>query len=173
MNIKLQQLFDLLESERNALLSELTLHDQQKLRLNSPSGGWSVQQIIAHLITSERLSIGYMKKKSLGITSLDDSGIVEEIKMVILKLSQRLPLKFKAPNVVVELTPEDQTLEQLKIQWDELRKELKSFLETIADQNVRKKIYKHPVAGRLDCAQALSFFREHFYHHYPQIKRHL
>lgn len=171
MNSKLQQLFDLLEAERTALLSELALHDQQKLRLPSSSGGWSVQQIIAHLITSERLSLAYMKKKSLGIDSLDDSGIVEEIKMIILKLSQRLPFKFTAPKAVVEHTPENQTLEQLQIQWDKLRNDLRSFLENITDQNIRKKIYKHPVAGRLDCVQAVSFFREHFYHHYPQIKR--
>jgi hypothetical protein len=56
-------------------------------------------------------------------------------------------------------------------QWDASRGELKIVLEGIDDKYVRRVIYKHPIAGRLDAAQAAAFFYEHIYHHWPQIKR--
>lgn len=171
MNSKLQKIFHQLESEKNELFTLLATMPEKKLTEVPATGGWTILQIVAHLITSEKLSTAYMKKKSIGIDTLDNSGFVETIKMVMLKFSQRLPFKFKAPAIVVQHTVTAQSLTELKTQWDEVRAELKNVMETIAEKNVRKKIYKHPIVGRLDSAQAMTFFREHFYHHYPQIKR--
>ena len=88
----------------------------------------------------------------------------------LLKISQRVPLKYKAPKAVVQHTPEPLSLSELKEQWNSLRNDLRDFLEKIEDKNIRKKIYRHPV-GRFNVVQAVTFFREHFQHHLPQIKR--
>ncbi len=137
----------------------------------APEGKWSIQQILAHLIAAEKLSVIYLNKKKLGVNDAHDTGLLEEIKMVVLKLSQRLPLKFKAPRGVVENTPTYASFEELMLDWDRTRSELREFLEKIDDTQIRKKIYKHIVAGRLNIQHALVFLREHIIHHTPQINR--
>ena len=171
MHKRLQKTFDLLESERRQLEKALSSRTEEELTQVPTPDKWSVLQILTHLLTSEKLSLLYMKKKSLGADQLDNSGPWESAKIVVLKISQRLPLRYKAPAVVRDHTPEALPLSELFIQWEALRRDLKIFLESIEEKNLRKKIYKHPVAGRLDANQAMLFFREHVHHHQPQIDR--
>jgi hypothetical protein len=95
----------------------------------------------------------------------------ERIRYALLKISQRLPLKYKAPESVVSNTPEAMPFAELHASWDSTRHELAQFLDSITDSNVNKLIYKHPVAGRFDIIHCLMFMREHYLHHLPQIKR--
>jgi uncharacterized damage-inducible protein DinB len=169
MNQKLQKLFDQLEADRVELLSQvenLTVEQFQK----SVNGKWSIQQILSHLMIAERLSLQYLNKKVHGINEADNTGVLEELKMIGLKLSQRLPLKFKAPKGLNEVTP-ILSFDQLKLQWQHDRQELKTFLEKIMDDQLKKKIYRHVRAGLLNVQQTLIFFREHYIHHLPQIKK--
>ena len=170
MNTKLQLLFDSLERERDSLLAIVKNLSPDKQQ-HAPQGKWSIQQILAHLIAAEKLSVMYLNKKMLGIKEVEDTGVLEELKMVVLQLSQRLPLKFKAPRVVVENTPAYANFEELTTDWNKTRAELKTLLEKFDDTQIRKKIYKHIRAGRLNIQHALLFFREHIIHHTPQINR--
>jgi hypothetical protein len=170
MNAGLEKIFNELEKQRENIYFKIAdLPSDQYSR--SVNGKWSIGQILTHLMTSERLSLLYMKKKSLGIKNLNDSGSLEAFKTFLLKISQRLPLRFTAPKFLIAHTPSALDKEDLQLKWIRSRQELKNFLEKIEDQNVRKKIYKHPVAGRLDARQAMIFFYEHIRHHLPQIKR--
>lgn len=162
--------FNKLEADRQKLLRTLTALPNEAILFRAPPGKWSVNQILTHLLTSEKLSVLYMRKKSLGIENLTNSGIPESLKLVVLKVSQRLPIKYKAPGILVEHTPEALPLMQAIEQWDAVRNDLRKFLEEIADQNIRKMIYKHPVVGMLDVMQAMAFFHEHIHHHWPQVK---
>lgn len=170
MNSKLNSLFISLEEDRTKLLTSLKDLSPDKQR-NAPDGKWSIQQILAHLIAAEKLSIMYLHKKMLGIKEVEDTGLWEEIKMAVLQASQRLPIKFKAPRAVVENTPTYSSFDELILDWDKTRAELKTLLEKFDDTQIRKKIYKHIIAGRLNIQQTLLFFREHIIHHTPQINR--
>jgi hypothetical protein len=117
------------------------------------------------------MSLNYMKKKIQGIDKLKNSGWTESGKIVVLKISQRLPFKYKAPKQVLENTPNTLSVDELREQWDIVRNDLQIFLNNIEEKNCRKMIYKHPVAGYLDATQALMFFREHIHHHMPQIRK--
>ena len=150
--------FNKLEADRQKLLLALTPLSHDAILFHAPPGKWSVNQIVTHLLTSERLSLLYMRKKSLGIQNVGNSGIRESVKLMVLKVSQRLPLKYKAPGILA--------IEQ----WNAVRNDLRKFLEGIADQNIRKMIYKHPVVGMLDVMQAMAFFHEHIHHHWPQVE---
>ncbi|HRF34344.1 MAG TPA: hypothetical protein PLM56_12645, partial [Cyclobacteriaceae bacterium] len=55
--------------------------------------------------------------------------------------------------------------------WSKTRMELKELLDRISDDQLKRKIYKHPVVGKLNMVQTVRFFREHIIHHTPQIKR--
>ena len=171
MNPKLEKLFVALENDRLKLFQLLTNVDEVTLSRNPNSNKWSIRQIVVHLFVSEKLSLGYMKKKSLGIETFENSGWIESVKLVLLILSQRLPFKYKAPKSVVQHTPADISITEIQNQWDSLRSELKEFLNSVEDKNLKKKIYKHPRAGMLNVVQAITFFREHHIHHLPQIQR--
>lgn len=172
MNIKLQLLYEQLERERNDLLNRLASLLPERLEHKASLTKWSVNEILIHLVTSEQLTLAYLKKKSLGWDQLANSGIRESLMMLALQTSQRLPLlKYKAPKGVISNTPDAIALPDLKLRWDISRTELKKFLESIQDKNLYKLVYKHPVAGRFDIFQCIKFMNEHFLHHLPQIKR--
>lgn len=167
---RLYHSFELLEIERSKILTRVAEVPTDYLNHCLP-GKWSILQILAHVVTSEQLSVSYIKKKSLGILMAGDSGILEEIKFAFLKASQRLPLRYKAPVHVQNNTPVCLSLDEVAIQWNDVRTDLKNFLESFEQENLRKKIYRHPVAGRLKILQALGFLYEHILHHKPQIDR--
>jgi len=171
LNQRLEHLFDQLEHARRNLLKDLIAYPEHTLTREPGSGQWSVNQILIHLLTSEQLTLIYLKKKSLGIQQLSNSGIDSELRLLVLKVSQRLPLRFKAPKFLVQHTPTPVSLKELTDRWDFTRGELQTFLESFNEMNLRKLVYKHPVAGRFNVSQCLVFMHEHFHHHLPQIKR--
>lgn len=170
MNPQLTLLFNALEKQRAELMSLIHGISPEIIRKH-PKNKWSIAQVISHLIASEQLSVKYLNKKILGIDTAPKTGITEELKMVVLKISQRLPFKFKAPKVVVENTPIYESIEELTETWNKTREELKSVLEKFQDNQINRKVYKHPFAGMLNIQQALKFFGEHTIHHTPQVKK--
>jgi uncharacterized damage-inducible protein DinB len=164
-------IFNELERQRMDMLNHVKDLSPEKLNF-APPGKWSIAQILTHILVAEQLSMLYMKKKALGINELESSGPVALMRIVLLKISQRIPsLKFKAPQVVVDHTPPALSLNELNEKWSLHRKKLAEFLDGIEEKNKKKLIYKHVIAGRLDARQAMVFFREHANHHWPQIKR--
>jgi len=169
MNPHLQLLYNKIEEQRKSLLLSLNNLSHNKLNERRP-GKWSINQIIAHLITAENLSIRYLNKKILGIEEAEDSGLVEELKMLLLIVTQRLPLKFKAPKVVVDHTSKETDLNKLVGEWDKTREELRSLLDRMEDHHLKRKIYRHVAVGMLNIQHTLIFMKEHVAHHLPQIK---
>jgi uncharacterized damage-inducible protein DinB len=170
MNHTLQTIFSQLEEQRQQLLNDLRILTPEEFNQH-PEGKWSINQILAHIVAAERLSLQYLKKKILGVNEVGDTGLWEEAKMVALRLSQRIPgLKFRAPRAVVEKTPTYETFTQLEEDWARLRSEIRAFIEPIPDKHIKRKIYRHVQAGRLNIQHALLFLREHIVHHQPQIK---
>lgn len=169
MNTNFRILTDTLEEDNKRIFNLISKLDNSQLTYTPESGRWSINQILVHLLVAERLSLAYMKKKSLGIETLENSGLRENFKSMLLTISQRIPLKYKAPETVKEQTPDIMTKDELITQFDEQLQSLRSFLETIEEKNIRKKIYKHPRVGMLNPMQGVHFFLEHRRHHQPQI----
>ena len=170
MQPDLQRLFDLIEQQSQSLLNRIDSLNTDQLH-HQPPGKWSLSQVFAHLITSEQLSVQYLKKKIQAIDEQPDTGIIEELKILTLIISQRLPFKFKAPKVVVDHTPTFNDAAEIAKAWNQTRAELKDLLGRFANNQLKRKIYKHPVAGKLNIVQATRFLSEHIIHHTPQIKR--
>jgi hypothetical protein len=171
MHASLQTIFTKIEADRTRLLSSLSNLPDDLLTHSPAPSRWSVNQILTHIVASEKISIGYIKKKALGMDTVGNSGILEAGKLGLLKISQRLPLRYRAPRVVVDNTPPALPLPELIQQWNDVRTDIRRFIETLEDKNIRKKLYKHPVMGRLDVGQAMLFMNEHVHHHWPQVKR--
>lgn len=162
--------FDKLEKQRHQLLDKVRQFPSS-FNHKPDKDKWSVHEILAHLITAEKLSVQYIEKKRQGIDSAGNTGLYEEIKMGVLKITQRMPLKFTAPKPVVAATPSYASIEDLTKDWDTVRENLKQILELIQENQLRKKIYKHIIVGRLNIVHAVKFLQEHVNHHLPQVNR--
>lgn len=169
MNSRLQSLFDSIENQRHSLLSLLKDLPSEKLNYHLPNK-WSINQIIAHLISAEQLSVRYISKKMLGIDKVTDTGVYGELKMILLQISQRVPLKYKAPKKVVENTLNESDIHRLIEQWDLVRNDFKNILEKIGDHQINRGIYRHVRVGMINIQHAVKFFGEHVTHHTPQSK---
>ncbi len=168
----LQNLFDKIENQKHEVFELISGLTPEQLNGNPSSGKWSIAQIMSHLISAEQLSVSYIQKKIQGVEKADNSGIVEELKMILLKASQRIEgLKFKAPKHVVDNTMVYSELAELTRQWMKTRADFRELLEQVHDQHLRKKIYKHAVVGYLNIQHAVMFFHEHVTHHLPQIRK--
>jgi uncharacterized damage-inducible protein DinB len=172
VNPLLASLFQTLELQQKDLIAELEQLPNEHLN-RSVNKKWSISQVAGHLIQAERMSIGYMSKKINAIKDVGNTGLWGEVKLWVFIISQRLPLKYKAPKNLGEKPPSYSDFSALEKDWNEARQALKAFLETVPDWGLRKKIYRHPVMGRCSVVHCLKFFREHIIHHYPQIKRQL
>jgi hypothetical protein len=172
MHSKLKRNFEKLEKTTHDLILKLDLLPQDVLQQTPRAGKWSITQTLNHILTSERMSLLYMKKKSLGVDQLENSGLTQAFIFRLLQVSQRMPLlKFNAPKPVIQHTPDTASFDEIKRNWQASRSDLKKFLEGIEDRNIRKKIYKHPIVGMLDVVQAVGFLREHLIHHLRQLNK--
>ncbi|MCX7637321.1 MAG: DinB family protein [Cyclobacteriaceae bacterium] len=171
MNNRLQSAWLKLEQQRHDIIRLIGKLPEELFLKQPPDRSWSVAEVLTHLITVEHLSLGYMKKKALDWNKAQTAGPGSQIRLGMFILSQRLPLKFKAPAVVVQNTPSTVPLKNTLERWQAVRDEMKEFLAAIPDEHIHKEIYKHPQAGRFTARQALVVFREHAKHHLPQIKR--
>jgi hypothetical protein len=170
VNTRLHQLFNSLEAQRHQLLDSVK-NTPDRFKTSPGNNKWSLHQILAHLVSAEKLSVQYLRKKMQGIDQAKDSGLIETLKMVVLKISQRLPLKFNAPQPVVAFTITYTSLDELIVDWNASREALKNLLEEIRDDQTKRMIFKHPAVGKLNIIQALEFMKEHIAHHLPQVKR--
>lgn len=171
MHPKLEFYWRQFEELRADICRELTVLTPDQFSQRPFENKWSVSELMAHLITSERLSVMYLKKKMLGIETAGRTGWWADAKMVALQVSQRLPLKFKAPKRVVAETPRYGKVEEMLTDWAAVRTEMKVIFETFSGNDLNKKIYRHIIAGRLNIVHAVRFLREHILHHQPQLDR--
>jgi uncharacterized damage-inducible protein DinB len=170
MEAKLETLFKALETQRLELLKEVRNLSTDQLNQHQ-NQKWSINQILGHLITAEQLSIGYINKKINAINEVDNTGLWNEIKLLIFIVSQRLPLKYKAPKTIGDRPKSFSSPQIVEQEWNATRQELKTLLERFSSSQLNKEIYKHPVMGRSNIVQALISIREHIIHHTPQIKK--
>lgn len=172
MNPKLLKLFNKIENQKDHVFNMIKDLSPEQLNQSPGKGKWSISHIVSHLIVAERLSVQYMQKKIQGVESTKDSGLREEIKMAVLKISQRIDgLKFRAPKYVMDHTVVYSDIDTMKEEWTKTREDFRQLLEKVEDKHIHRLIYKHAVAGYLNVQHAVMFFREHVTHHTPQIKR--
>ena len=169
MNPKLEIKYLSLEKSRNRLLDELEGLDDDLLNTAPAADKWSINQILYHLIESERLTAAYMQKKLQQEETLGTAGTANAIKSVLLKLALLSGRKYKAPAVVATV-PEKAMLQKLRQQWDTSRYQLEDVLNEIPTHLLSKCLFKHPYAGPLTATQALTFLQDHFVHHERQIQ---
>jgi len=171
MIVAVEKQFKQVESQREQVLNDVMQlsHDQQNFKPDPES--WSILQVLNHLIYSETNMVKYLQKKLLGVESTEKAGIQSSVRSTLLNIFLKLPIKYKAPYAAMPQQEEVYVFDNLKKQWDEVRAEFGKILDQLDTASANKLIFKHPVAGRFNIYQTLSFLQEHIDHHKKQIER--
>ncbi len=172
MTPKVEKLWQKLEQQRIDLFKELDSVTPSVLDQKSAPNVWSPNQNLEHLLLAESTSLSYLKKKlSSGGDNIPKAGFKSSLRRFLLRIAFALPsLKFKAPQYLGNL-PESSDFTDLKTRFAAQRAELKNYLDTLPDNLLEGEIWKHARAGKMNIAQMLDFFEDHFNRHEQQLKR--
>lgn len=161
LNAKSQELFLFFEGFTN-----------EELNKRPVEGKWSVLENINHLIVAESSSLKYMKKKFEYLGGTSENVKWGWLRYKTLNLALASPLKFKAPKVIEnENNHEKFELNELKELWKQNREALTLFFNEFPRALGKKAIFRHPVAGRFNLNQTVSFFDDHFSRHEKQMRK--
>jgi len=170
MNEQLRQKFERLETSRRDVLARLEGHDRARLNRPRADGGWSVLQVLHHVITAEAGTLGYISKKMRGGTSLPRAGLVSRLRLLALQVASASPFRFRAPGVTADVPAEIDPDELLR-RWDEVRVGWKDRLDGFPDELLDRVVFRHAMVGLMGLPDTLSFLQSHLTHHERQVER--
>jgi DinB superfamily len=163
-----QQLGDL-EDAKSRLLGSLADLPADTMNRSPGSGRWSIVQVISHVTQSEALSVSYVNHKLKDPSGLPKAGLAARLRLALLVLALRSPLRVRAPQNVA-VVPESASPEETARRWDEVRASLGELVAAFPRDHLQTAIFRHPFAGRLSLAHMLTFMSEHLAHHVRQIE---
>jgi len=168
MNAKLEQLFNNLDQDRIALDQQLRKLDNAALNRTPGPNKWSALQSLRHLIMAEESSLGYMRKKLQDPNRSKKSTLSTRFRAALLIGWFKLGMKAKAPPAFATIDS-NQDRDTVLADYGRIRQELANLLDQVPDAVMDRELFRHPLAGRMDLASALTFYRSHFHHHHKQI----
>jgi uncharacterized damage-inducible protein DinB len=161
--------FTRIEKQREELCSLYDSLSPEQHRLKPGPEEWNLLQVLRHLITAEKQSFLYIKRKSARPESIPNAGTGAWFRHLILRIALMLPIKYKAP-AIAEVKEPYPDYPEMKQEWQQIRSEMKEFIENSDDDLLAKALYRHPRAGLLNMHQALEFIGMHASHHHKQIQ---
>lgn len=148
------------------LLEEYSRAERAKL----PVSGWSMLQVMEHVLISEQGALEYLKKKTKAPYSEIPMHDPNASKSNLLKEAMLSEKKWQAPEGLPDPTG-SQSFENMQIYWDNLRVKLFELIDGLDANYHNRLVFKHPVVGRLSLVETLEFMTHHIIHHTYQIKR--
>jgi len=170
MRAKLNSTFDEIEVLKTDILTDFEQLSIHQLSFKPNSRKWSLLQVIEHLMLAETGSLNYVNKKLLDPSTLEAYSFKAAFRFKLLQLIFKSPIKIR--NRPTSVTPTlEPDIKDVKLRWDIARKALRKFIDAYDDNTLKKLVYKHPFAGRINALQMILFFKLHIKHHKKQIER--
>ncbi|MEO5905909.1 MAG: DinB family protein [Saprospiraceae bacterium] len=169
---KIRNQFERMEKRKQKVYTLVTPLSEEMYLFQPSNTSWSVGQVANHLYLSEAASFAYLKKKMSYPDTIPSYSIQSWRAYYLTKFILLSPIKVKAPPAI-DMGTDKPVLppQQLDGKWNELRTELKSFIDGHYPQFRSKLVYNHPFAGRMTMLQMLMFFNDHLDHHIRQMKK--
>jgi hypothetical protein len=170
MKEKVENIFNQLEQSKDSLMTRLDEIDSVLLQKKTSDENWSIVQIISHLEKIESGTLKYIEKK-IGVDSpLKVSGLIVSKKGLILRLSQKLPLKYKT-NPGLEEDSNSVNYQYVKAKWTETREKMKVMLNRLSEEQLNTPVYKNYAVGYISIAEQMKFLLVHLQRHIKQIDK--
>jgi hypothetical protein len=160
-----------MEASRQKLFSELKNYSQDVINKKPAPDKWSVAEVLQHLIVSEEASLNYIRKKTANASPSKKSGLSAKIKYALLQIAFNIPVKYKAPKIIVPQATGNIQLNELDNKWRQIRSETIAIIEKLSDNDFENELWLHPVTGKMSLMQMVDFLTMHFQRHERQIKQ--
>lgn len=170
MKRDLESIFNELEKSKLDFVQLLEKFSKEQQSFK-PAESWNMLQVVEHVISSEKGTLEYLKRKTLApydqIETANSESESNGDKLNNALISEK---RWQAPAVLMEPSG-TQSLDNMLIYWNDLRLDYLSFLQKLDINYHHRLVFKHPLAGRLDLAQTLEFLSNHIIHHSYQLQR--
>lgn len=170
MNEQLSGRFERLDGTRRRVTGLLEGRDRARLNRPRADGGWSVLQVLHHVIAAEAGTRTYVSKKMQAGPSLPRAGILSRARLLVLQAAIASPLRHRAPAVTAGV-PAESDPEELRARWEEVRAEWRQLLEGFPDDLLDRMVFRHGWVGLMGLPDTLAFLQSHLDHHARQVKR--
>ena len=139
-----------LEESRRSLMDAITGLDEEGFRARSASGGWTSAEVLAHLLATERTSLGRARR-----VLTEDNPTIEWISDDDLDQQARSAQRMPVPQIVHGLLAQ--------------RRDVVTLLETLSPQQLSRP-YKQERRGQLTAGWLFRRIAEHEDEHAEQIR---
>ena len=170
MNATLQKQFDQLEKSRKDLFEDLSSYDDEIINKRPKPGVWSIAQVVEHLIKAEESSLHYLQKKTQDTSKVPVAGLGSRWRYFLTAAVFMTNIKYKSPDLILP-TDSYATIKHLNQHWAKVRKDTYELLNRLPEADLKKEIWKHAIAGKMNVSQMLAFFNIHFNRHRKQVYR--
>ena len=165
---ELQHKLEVYDQNRLALLDDLERIDYDQLRRKPGPDNWSLLQILQHMVLAERDVLQYLPEQKELIAR--KRGLRARILYVVVLLILRWNIRVPVPSE--GMVPDGNTsLSELRHQWDENLRWLRDYLEIVRPEDLKRAVFRRPVAGPLTGPQAATLAQFHFDAHLRQIRK--
>jgi hypothetical protein len=165
---ELQRQLKIYDQKRSALLDSLEqLHDEQ-LRRKPGQENWFLLEIVQHMVLSEREVLQDLTKPRQ--LTARKRGLRARLfyAVVLAVLRWRIPVPVPSDGMV----PDGNTsLSRVRQQWDENLRWLRDYLATLKPEDLRRAVFRHPIAGPMTVVQTIHMAKMHFDVHLRQIQK--
>ena len=169
---KILKQFERMERKKSNFLNLLSSLPADKYFQSPDAATWSPGQVGNHLYLSEKLALLYLRKKLSFPEKVPGYHPRSWAGVPLYKAVLASVIKVKAPkNISMWEGQEVMPLHELIQKWNDLRKELFTFVSEEYPHFPHHLVFNHPFAGRLTFRQTLMFFGDHIDHHRRQLKR--
>ena len=172
MNPKIQKHWQRMEEGKAYYDALLQVFNDEQLNFHPENGSWSMLDVMQHLFTSENISLKFMQNFDFNRKN-EKVGLKAEVKTVMLVNRLNSRKKYQAPKILEEKKDSlniSKNPHEFSHQWDDIRKEMFSFLNDFPNDKIGHFIFSHPVVGKLNILQTMQFFVAHMKHHQYQIE---
>ncbi|MCZ8297794.1 MAG: DinB family protein [Flavobacterium sp.] len=170
MNRKAENIFIQIEQIKYSLITRLNEIDSALLQKNTNDKNWSIVQIVSHLEKIESGTLIYIEKKIGADSSIKGSRLAVRIKGLMLRLSQRLPFKYKT-NRSLEENSDSVSYQDVKTKWSETREKMKIILDRLSEEQLNAPLYKNYAVGYISILEQMNFLLVHLQRHIKQIDK--
>ncbi len=166
--IRLHKKVQALDQKCCALLDEVEVLDIEQLEAKSLPNKWSILEIVEHLVIAERYVFRGFPKVSQLVELKRSFRTRFTYQMVLFILEHNIPVKVPSSKMI----PQSNTsLPELRCQWDENHKLIKSYVDSFDKNTLCKTFFKHPVTGPITLEKAVILDQIHLSTHVQQIRK--
>ena len=163
-----------LSDRYNMLFKELATRNSAALAHQPREGAWNVLEVLQHLYLAEKLSFGYIQKKSLDPSRVPPSKFSTKFKEKFMKAYLKYTPAFTAPKMVNEdHFQADYSIQQGEQEFKKLHEDMRAFFNKLPQELLDRNLYKHPVLGRVRLKSMMKFHLAHFDRHHKQMQNNL